>query len=329
MNPMDRHLASQSELSASSAIPPVPLPRIEGASVAIQPPGDGAGYWAGGPSAQLVDGVYYLAYRVRRPIGSGRGYANVVARSDDGVKFEVIATLNKEDFGSESLERPALVHTPEGKWRLYISCATPGTKHWWVDVLEADHPSEFTAATRRTVLPGDDSEAVKDVVIKFHQGQWHMWATCHPLNDPEATDRMVTKYATSADGLEWNWQGLSMTGRPGHWDSRGARVAAVFLDGPVPVAFYDARATARENYEERTGIAVGTDLSSFTAVSDDVDLQSPWGSGGLRYIDILTLPNGDYRLYYELCRADGAHDLRTEVVAGSAVLGGDLGVVAA
>jgi hypothetical protein len=296
---------------------------VTGGTVAVAPPGDGSGYWAGGPSAQYVDGVYYLAYRVRRPIGHGRGYANVVARSDDGVHFETIAILEKDDFGAESLERPALVHTPDGRWRLYVSSNTPGSKHWWVAMLEADDPADFSAADRRTVLPGDDTEAIKDVVIKYHEGSWHMWATCHPLTDPDATDRMITRYATSADGIAWTWQSVAIAGRPGHWDSRGARIAAVFLDGDRPVAFYDGRASFEENYEERTGIAVGDDLTRFTAVSDDVDLQSPWGTGGLRYLDIVALPTGDYRLYYELCRPDGAHDLRTEVVAGTGQLGGD------
>ena len=86
----------------------------------------------------FVDGVYYLAYRLRRPLGEGRGYANVIARSDDGERFEPIAVLEREAFGAESLERPALVPLPNGRWRLYVSCATPGTLHWRVDALDAD-----------------------------------------------------------------------------------------------------------------------------------------------------------------------------------------------
>ena len=46
-------------------------------------------------------------------------------------------------------------------------------------------------------------------MIKFHEGQWHMWATCHPLTDPDATDRMITRYATSADGIEWTWKSVA------------------------------------------------------------------------------------------------------------------------
>ena len=49
---------------------------------------------------------------------------------------------------TESLERPALVRTPEGSWRLYLSCATYGTKHWRVEVIEAADPAEFDARAR-------------------------------------------------------------------------------------------------------------------------------------------------------------------------------------
>ena len=46
--------------------------------------------------------------------------------------------MSREAFGAESFERPVLVPLREGGWRLYLSCATPGSKHWWVDSLTAD-----------------------------------------------------------------------------------------------------------------------------------------------------------------------------------------------
>src|SRR6266516_5173543 len=79
-----------------------PMPRLEGAVVVAEPPGDGPGYWAGAPSAVLADGVYYLAYRLRRPIGKGRGFATVVARAEDGERFEPLLVVDKDEFGAES-----------------------------------------------------------------------------------------------------------------------------------------------------------------------------------------------------------------------------------
>src|ERR1700722_17613324 len=130
------------------------LPRPDQSAVAIAPPGEGEGYWAGAPSAVMgTDGIY-LAYRLRRPLGAGRGYAVNVARSADGVRFETLVTITREQFGSDSLERPALVLDPAGQWRLYVSCATPGTKHWRVELLQASHPSLFDPSKRVVVLPG-------------------------------------------------------------------------------------------------------------------------------------------------------------------------------
>jgi hypothetical protein len=109
--------------------PPAPDRFWADAEVVLEPEDPRPGSWAGGPSVQLVDGTWWLAARLRRPVGEGRGFANVVSRSDDGVRFTPVVAVGKDRFGAESLERPALVHTPEGRWRLYVSCATPGTKH--------------------------------------------------------------------------------------------------------------------------------------------------------------------------------------------------------
>ena len=90
------------------------LPRPEHGVVAADPPGTGPGYWAGAPCAVAGDGEIFLAYRLRRPIGQGRGYAVAVARSADGERFATLLTIGKEEMATESLERPALVRTPGG-----------------------------------------------------------------------------------------------------------------------------------------------------------------------------------------------------------------------
>jgi hypothetical protein len=284
--------------------------------VVVAPDDPRPGAWAGGPSAQLVDGTWWLAYRLRRPVGEGRGFANVVARSSDGVRVEPVLQLDKDAFGAESLERPALVHTPAGRWRLYVSCATPGTRHWRVDLLEADTVEGLATATPRTVLPGSAGLAVKDPVLRHDGSRWHLWASVHPLDDPGATDRMTTEHATSDDGVDWTWQGTALAGTPGTWDARGVRFATVVLDGDRTWALYDGRATAAENWEERTGLAVQGPDGRFTPAGDGPLLQSPHPPSGLRYADVVPLPGGGARWFYEATRADGAHELRTVLLAG-------------
>ena len=294
------------------------MPRPGDAVLAIGPPGPGPGNWAGCPSAVLTEDGVYLAYRLRRPLGNGRGYAVAIAFARDGVNFGApVRVITKEEMDTESLERPELVRLPDGGWRLYLSCATFGTKHWRVEVTEAAHPAEFDVRRRDVVLPGDVTKrGVKDPVVHHHAGQWHMWATIHPLADPLETDQMTTEYATSADGLDWTWQGTALCGRPGEWDARGTRVTAVRFAGQAVTAYYDGRASAAENYEERTGVAVGADPAALTATSPTgagPAAASPYRGGGLRYLDLVDLPGGRTRLYYEMTQPDGSHALVTEL----------------
>lgn len=301
----------------STRLAAFPVPRLRDSSLVVPPPGDGAGAWAGAPSAVLVDGTVYLAYRLRRPIGEGRGFRNVVAASADGVRFEEIASIERDRFGAESLERPALAVTPDGRWRVYVSCATPRTKHWRVDLIEADTPAGLGTAEIRTVLPGSDTVAVKDPVLLRSGGRWHLWASVHPLQRWDDADRMTTDYATSPDGIDWSWHGTVLSGRPDEWDARGVRVSCVLADGDRVEAAYDGRATAEQNWEEMTGLAAGerTDDGLFGPLraSGRPPVRSPYGGGGVRYLSVVPLPDGTTRIYYEVTRPDGAHELRTEL----------------
>ncbi len=275
--------------------------------VAISAPGDGDGFWAGGPSALLHENVWWLAYRLRRPVDQGRGFANVVARSDDGAHFTTVATVTSEQMGAASLERPALVVKPDGGWRLYVSCSTQGSKHWWVEALDAGSPAGLADGARTVVLPGDATVAWKDVVVRVDDGQWRMWACRHPLDDgDDEADRMTTAYATSVDGLAWTVETTAL--RPGEgWDRRGARITAVLPDDDGSWwALYDGRASAAENWSERTGVAHGT-ADHLMPVAGPVPAER---GPALRYAS--TVPDGSgVRVFFEATRPDGAHDLRT------------------
>jgi hypothetical protein len=186
-----------------------PVPGSGKAAVAIPAPGTGPLQWAGSPAAALeVDGGILLAHRLRYTEGA----STVVARSDDGERFETLATLTDTQFGAMSMEWPALVRAETGRWRLYVCCATQGSK-------------------KRT------------------NGGWEAWICCHPLDEPDEEDRL-----------------------------------------------------------ERTGLAHRTP-GRFEQVGDEP-------VSDVRYLDVLPLPTGGYRLYYEARLPDESHELHTELIAG-------------
>ena len=282
-----------------------PLPGRGRSAVAAAAPGTGQGFWAGSSAAALdADGTFVVAYRLRMGIAPVGRAETIVARSDDGETLTTVATLDMSRFGAMSMERPAIVRTDEGRWRLYVCCATPGSKHWWIDVLEADDPSGFEDADARTVFPGDDTTAVKDPIVQRVDGGWRAWICCHPLDVPDEEDRMTSAYATSEDGFKWTWHGTVLRPRPGTWDQRGARVTAVLRDGR---AAYDGRATKEETWFERTGPARHTGRGRLEQLGDEP-------VADVRYLAVLPLPDGGYRIYYEAPLPDESHELRTELI---------------
>ena len=281
-----------------------PLPGMGRAVVAVPAPGDGPGYWAGASSAALdEDGGLVVGYRVRN--GHDGIDQTVIARSPDGETFTTVATLDQSRFGAQWMERPAVVRTEQGRWRLYVCLGTPESKHWWIEVLEADDPAGFETAQARPAFPGDERTAVKDPIVRLVDGRWHAWICCHPLDVPGAEDRMSSAYATSDDGLEWEWHGTVLTGRPGAWDARGARLTTVLPDGR---AAYDGRASAEENWFERTGLARSTGQQGYFAQIEGSPIVD------VRYLDVLPLGDGGYRMWYEARLPDESHELRTEVI---------------
>jgi hypothetical protein len=280
------------------------------ATVVIDPPVAAPGYWAGGPSALRSGGAVWLAYRLRRPVDAGRGYLNVVARSEDGYEFETVAEVTSAQFDCASLERPALAVGPDGTWHLFVSCSTEGSKHWWVESITASRPEDLATGERHMILPGDEATAWKDPVVSIEGGAWRMWACRHDIIPPEEADRMDSWYATSRDGSRWDVEGRALGPGAAGWDRRGARITSVLPDGCGGwLAFYDGRASAAENWEERTGLAAGPGPEEFAPVGSGPLVAAP----SIRYLSVVTFDT-HWLVYYEFSRPDGAHDLRAEYV---------------
>jgi len=199
-------------------------------------------------------------------------------------------------------------------------------------MLEADHPANFDPARRQAVLHPDDvdSEGVKDPYLVLIGGMYYMYVPYGPktavapgssAQDLHGTGNIFTTglvahptgLAVSVDGIHFEWKGDVI--RPGEgWDRNVARLACVVYVPPVFTAFYDGRTGQGDVYEDRIGVAMGLTPDRFESLSrKEPVLSSPWGTGSLRYMDIVPLRDCFY-YYYEQCRADGAHELRGNIV---------------
>ena len=177
------------------------------ADVVIEPPGSGTGFWAGGPSVVDEDGVFHLAYRLRRPVDQGRGYANVVARSTDGVHFET----GRDRAGVHLRVRVAGTAGPDPASGRRLAAVRQlldtgletlvgrGGRH----PCRRDRGGPGDTASAPSCCPADEVSAWKDVVVTRDGPTWRMWACEHLLDQGEdEADRMRSVYLTSSDGLD-------------------------------------------------------------------------------------------------------------------------------
>jgi len=155
--------------------------------------------------------------------------------------------------------------------------------------------------------------------------------------------KSATGLAISRDLDHWEWQGVVLAPGATKWDQYCRRINSVvpirsgrgvpapaqignaaavprIPDGPTPalksdpaqhfLAFYDGSASHLENYEEKCGLAVSDDLRQWQSISPHKPVfTSPNASSSLRYLDA-KFANGQWYVFYEFARPDGAHDMR-------------------
>jgi len=302
----------------------------EAGTAVIQPQGKGKGWWVGAPSAYWDGTSWYLAFRTRRPQPE-RGGLFQIARSEDGERFDIIASIRKEDLGTSSIERGALLQTGDGAWRLYLSYVDPADGRWRIDLMEAAGPEALDPAKRLPILTAADigAEGIKDPWVCRVGDTWHMIVSYAPTPagevSPDAmhgtrdiyntgTSKSLTGLATSRDGLAWTWHGPIFEPSEDGWDRYAARINTVYCRDGVFVGLYDGSKDVSENYEERCGVAASNDLRSWTRLSTDGPAAGPnGGPGSVRYAEAVQGP-GWTRFYYEYTRTDDSHELRTVLV---------------
>ncbi|MDA7497149.1 hypothetical protein N8494_00370 [bacterium] len=313
-----------------------PFDPEEGQTI-IQPMDNAEGNWVGACNVVYDDESkkYFLYYRIRQP-RPVRGGKCVIAESSDGIHFTTVWETTKESLDSTSIEKASMMKAANGKWRLYMSYVDPADQRWRTDVIEADSPAQFDIANRQKVFTAADLnvEGVKDPYCFTFEGKTYLLLSYAPgnpnANEADKSEMHATSdiyntahtksssgLAVSKDGITFEWLGDVFAPSESGWDCHAARLGSILFRPPVFIGFYDGGPTHLENYEEKTGIAVSSDLKTWHRVSvDGPAITSPHGTGSLRYMDPLEMP-GETRYYYEYARADGAHEIRLNIVKHS------------
>ncbi|PNR92577.1 hypothetical protein [Petrotoga sp. 9PWA.NaAc.5.4] len=295
-----------------------------------EPYGKGNGYWVGAPYVfyDHILNKFFLYYRIRKPKPI-RGGEVRIAQSDDGVKFDDILTIKKEQLDSESIERSSFLRCLDGVYRMYISYVDPQTRKWRIDMMEANHPKNFKVENRRKIFTAEDLgiEGIKDPYVFIVGRKYYMivsYAEALKNPSPDIQEKLhqngdvyttgLTKHptglATSLDGINWKWEGKILEVSENGWDKYQARINSVIYVPPVFIGFYDGSASEKENYEERCGLCMSFDLKSFESITPNGPiLESPYSTHSVRYVDFLE-KDDEIWYYYEFVREDDAHELR-------------------
>jgi hypothetical protein len=205
-------------------------------------------------------------------------------------------------------------------WRLYIGYVSSEDRAWRIGLIESRGIDAFDPREMRTVLHPRDVEqsAVKDPWLVRDHDRWLMFVSCgsavpdpryHSGGDALSTGavRSETGLATSADGLEWSWEGIVLSAGGTGWDRFTSRLTCAAQVGDGWIGCYDGSASLAENYEERCGVARSADLRHWERLSlDGPSIGTRTGPGGVRYVACAS--TGE--IFFEYTREDGSHELR-------------------
>ncbi len=291
--------------------------------VVLRPDTIAAEWWAGAPSVCLgEDGVFWMACRMRAGEGDRglRGYALRILKSSDGIHFEPVLSIAREDVPIPGFERPALLRDPAtGNFKLYACGPWQGGPWGIIKFDDAPTPAQFDPSTARLVIAPPqktyerDAAVVeyKDPVIIVAGGVYHAYV----IGYMRRNERIY--HFTSADGEAWQPAGnpydslMPLSG----WHDFFVRPSSVVPLGIGYLFVYEGSKTSWYDpvYNVATGLAFTADLHTLVDVTPDAPLlvsSTPSDTfATFRYSSWL-IHDSQMWVYAEVTAPDNTHEIR-------------------
>lgn len=291
--------------------------------VILEPDRDEPEWWAGAPSVvRDSDGVFWLACRMREgdsPRGL-RGYDIRILRSEDGVHFEKVHALKREDVPIPGFERPAILMDPvTGLFKLY-GCGPWEGGPWTIFKFDdVESPVQFDPSTARPVIQPcpkiDDRDVAvdeyKDPFILHAEGAYHAYT----IGYMRRMERIY--HFRSWDGENWEPVGspydsiMDLSG----WHDFYVRPSCVVPLGVGYLFVYEGSNVSWYDpvYNIVTGLGFTFDLHEITDLTPDSPLlisQTPGKRlSTLRYSHWLHV-DGEMWIYAEATRPNESNEIR-------------------
>ena len=300
------------------------LNHFDAYDVVLESPKDAPEWWAGAPSVlRDAEGIFWMAARMRTadaPRGL-RGYEVQILKSLDGIDFDLVHRIKREEVPIQGFERPALLQDPKsGQYKLY-GCGPWGPDGEWsiIKFDDADAPTQFVPSTARPVIAPRPKtyerdvrpDGYKDPVIIFAQGLYHGYV----IGTMRRTERIY--HFQSRDGENWEPVGnyfesiMDLDG----WHDFYVRPASVVPMGFGYFFFYEGSNVAWYDpvYNMGTGVAFTFDLHKI----QELTTQGPLAISStpsenfhlLRYSHWMRV-DGQLWVYAEVVKPNDSHEVR-------------------
>jgi hypothetical protein len=288
----------------------------------LEPDKDAAEYWAGAPSVvREENGTFWLAARMRSPeYPRGlRGYEIRILKSTDGLNFEKVHAIHREEVPIPGFERPAMLLDPDtGLFKLY-ACG-PWQKGPWsiIKFDDAVAPDGFKANSAKAVIippertyPRDVSVLeYKDPVLYVDGETYH----CFVIGYVRRNERIF--HFSSKDGE--NWQPVGDVNQPimdlSGWHNFFIRPASVLPLGVGYLFIYEGSSTTWYDpvYNLVTGVGFTFDLHNIVDLTESSPLaisSTPGDFYTFRYSHWMWV-NGQIWVYAEVANPNNSHEIR-------------------